>query len=721
MKQIFKTQQGIKVVDVPVPEIEDNEILVKTARSMISTGTETASMKREAKTTFKGKINKQRQDLDKLKNLVLKRGFSQSYKLVRAKLNPQATDLTLSATGYSVSGRVVAIGKNILNFNIGDRVACAGSGIAAHAEYVAIPRNLAVPIPENVSYEEGAFTTIGSIALHGLRRSNITFGDTIVITGLGLLGLLGVQIAKAWGLNVIALDIDAGRLALATKLGADYVFNADDSGVETFVCNLTNGFGADAVVIYASTKSDKPVNQAMKLCRRKGTVTIVGNVGMNIERDEMYLKEINVVMSTSYGPGRYDELYEKKGIDYPIGYVKWTENRNMMEFVRLLALGKVNVSPLISKVFTIDEAPLAFTYLQNREERPIGAMIKYNEDWTVHEADHTITIKQYNEIKSDIIKVGLIGTGGFIQGNHLPNLKELKELFSIYAICDKNHVTAANLAKKYEAKYATTDYHKILEDKEIDLVIIGTRHNLHAKLAMESLQADKHVLVEKPMAMNLAELDALDAVVRQSNYHITAGYNRRYSPFADKIQEVFQDRISALIATYRINAGSYPLSNWIHDPIEGGGRIIGEACHFIDFLCFIIGKPIKEYSFYHLPVDGKFIQAHDNLSLNLAFSDGSIGSLIYTSIGNRLLDKEKVEIFGDGKSVILDNFISLQCYGAKDKNLHLKSQDKGFKQELREFAQVIKGQKAECLSWDSIYSTTKLTIDIMNDILSPKK
>jgi len=716
MKQVFRTQQGIKVMEVPVPVTGDSDILVKVMRSMISTGTETMSMKKE-KIPAMGKIAIQKAKLMKIRKLIQSNGINSTYKLIRKKVNPAPNDFTMSATGYSVAGIVVAIGKNIINFNIGDRVACAGSGIAAHSEYVAIPRNLAVTIPEIVSFEQAAFTTIGSIAVQGLRRSNVSFGDTVVITGLGMIGLLSVQIAKAWGLNVIALDIDKDRIALANKLGADYVFDANDTEIESLVTNVTHGFGADAVVICAATKSDAPVNQAMKLCRRKGTVTIVGAVGMNIERDQMYLKEIDLVMSTSYGPGRYDEQYELKGIDYPVGYVKWTENRNMMEFVRLLSLDKIKTELLVNKTFPHEEAAVAFNYLLDAHMKPIGAMLSYNESQKpIQPSDYVTENKKYSVVKTTGIKVGIIGTGGFIQGNHLPNLMELSNIYSIHAICDKNHVVATNLAIKYKAEYSTTDYRKLLDDKSIDLIIIGTRHNLHAQMAIESLEAGKHVLIEKPVAMTLEELEMLNEAVRKADTHLTVGFNRRYSPFAEIIREVFKDRISPAMVSYRINAGSYPLTNWIHDPVEGGGRIIGETCHFIDFVNFVINKPLKEYSFFHIPVDGKMIQANDNLTINLAFSDGSVANLIYTSVGNKQLDKERVEVFCDNKSAVLDNFTNINFYGVKGKDLQLKKMDKGFKQELIEFAKAIKGEKPISLAWDSIYSTTKLTIEIMNKI-----
>jgi predicted dehydrogenase/threonine dehydrogenase-like Zn-dependent dehydrogenase len=716
MKQVFRTQQGIKVMEVPMPMIGDNDVLVKVVRSMISTGTETMTMKKEI-IPLSSKINIQKDRFRKLKKFVKANGISTTFKIVNKKLNPSSNDIVLSPIGYSNSGIIVSIGKNILNFKIGDRVACAGSGIAAHAEYVAIPRNLAVTIPDNVTFEQAAMTTIGSIALQGLRRANVTFGDTVVITGLGLIGLLAVQIAKAWGLNVIALDIETDRIELAKKVGANNAFNALDPEIELLIKNLTNGFGADAVVICAATKSDAPVNQAMKLCRRKGTVTIVGAVGMNVEREQMYLKEIDLSMSTSYGPGRYDEQYEVMGIDYPVGYVKWTENRNMEEFVRLLSLEAINIEPLINKSFEMEEATAAFNYLLNPSIKPIGAMLSYkDEHLSLTPSLYVSQNKKYTKIETPLIKVGIIGSGGFVQGNHLPNLQELNNLYTIHAICDKNQVLAANLAHKYGAAFSTTDYHAILEDKSIDFVIIGTRHNLHSKLAIECLQAGKHVLVEKPLAMTLDELTELDAEIKKSDKHLTVGFNRRYSPFALVIKDIFKDRISPAMITYRINAGSFPLNNWIHDPIEGGGRIIGEACHFIDFISFVIDRSLVQHSFYNIPIDKKVVQANDNVAVNFSYSDGSVANMVYTSIGNKQMDKERIEIFCDNKSIVLDNFTRMDCYGVTGKNLNLKKMDKGFKEELINFAKIIKGERQASLSWDSIYSTTKVTIEIMNKI-----
>jgi len=716
MKQVFRTQQGIKVVDVQIPSINENEVLVKVHRSMISTGTETMTLRKE-QVSLSNKLKTHKKNLDKLKKMVLAEGFGKSYKFIKYKLKPSPDDIDLSPIGYSNSGVIVATGSKVMNFNIGDRVACAGSGIAAHAEYVAVPRNLVVAIPENVTFEQAAFTTIGSIAIQGLRRANVTFGDTIVITGLGLIGLLSVQIAKAWGLTVIALDIDYSRIALAKQLGADYAYYANLTELDSIIKSLTSGNGADAVVVCAATKSDAPVNQAMHLCRRKGTVTIVGSVGMNVERDQMYLKEIDLLMSTSYGPGRYDDQYEKAGIDYPIGYVKWTENRNMAEFVRLLASGKMSIEPLISNTFIIENAAKAFNYLVDSRLKPIGALLKYTEDNSIIASEENAKkVRPIETITSDKIRIGIIGTGGFIQGNHLPNLQSLNRMFDIKAICDKNHVTAANLARKYHTSYSTTDYKEIIADNQIDAIIIGTRHNLHAQLAIESLAAGKHVLVEKPVAMTMPELDQLDDIVRHSNKHLTVGFNRRYSPFAIFAQDILKYRISAVLMTYRINAGSYPLDNWIHDPVEGGGRIIGEGCHFIDFISCIVNAPVKEYDFKFIPLDGRVIHAYDNVSLNLSFEDGSLANMIYTSIGNKAMDKERIEIYCDYKTLVIDNFMSMNCYGTKAKNINLNKMDKGFVQELIEFGQVIKEGKIPSLSWQSIYDTTKITIDVTNQI-----
>jgi predicted dehydrogenase/threonine dehydrogenase-like Zn-dependent dehydrogenase len=717
MKQVFRTQQGIVVENVPVPSFGDNDILVKVYRSMISTGTETKTAAK-AKSGLLKKIHNHQKNIQKLNKMIKLNGLSSTYKLIRQKVNPAEEDLNMASIGYSVAGVVIATGQKIQSFKVGDRVACAGSGFASHAEYVAIPKNLAVHIPDNVSFEKAAFTTIGSIALQGVRRANITFGDTIVITGLGLIGLLGVQIAKSWGLRVIAIDIDESRMEIARKLGADYAYNANEPEIISLISSVTDGLGVDAVVICAATMSSNPVNQAMKFCRRKGTVVIVGAVGMNVERDEMYFKEIDLVMSTSYGPGRYDDQYEKKGIDYPIGYVKWTENRNMIEFVRLLSLGKIQTDNLINKSFKIEDARKAFDFLSSSAQKPIGAILEYNDellkDNSIGEMFYNV---RYKKNEGSKIKVGIVGTGGFIQGNHLPNLHELKEMYQIHAICDRNHVTAANLAKRYNAQYCTTDYVNILNDKEIDVVIIGTRHNLHAQIAIESLTAGKNVLVEKPAAMTLDELNELDKVVRKSDKTITAGFNRRYSPFAIQAKEIFQNRLSPLVVTYRVNAGAYPLSNWIHDPIEGGGRIIGEACHFIDFVSFVIDKPLIDYTFNFIPVDNKMVYANDNVSVNMLFSDGSIANMVYTSIGSKQLEKERIEIFGDMKSLVIDNFVQSNAYGVNSKNIKLKKMDKGFKQELLDFALVLQGKKPLTLSWDSIFQTTKLTIEIMNKIL----
>ncbi|MDR3610691.1 MAG: bi-domain-containing oxidoreductase [Ignavibacteriaceae bacterium] len=714
MKQIFKNTDGIKAHEVPLPTQGEKELLVAVEASVISTGTETMDM-RHNNLSLLEKIQEKKLLLDKVKKTIKDKGLEVTWNAIRQRLSPAEQALVFEPMGYSNSGTIVAKGSLVNGFNVGDRVACAGAGIAAHAEYVAVPVNLAVKLPDNVPFTSAAFSTIGSIALQGIRRADLSFGETVVITGLGLLGLIAVQIAKAWGLVVIGLDINPARLDLAKKIGADFCFRADDPSVENNIRDITNGYGADAVIIYAATRSSDPANQALKICRRKARVVVVGAIGMDLQRDAMYMKELDFVMSTSYGPGRYDKSYEMNGIDYPIGYVRWTENRNMMEFVRLLSNGQIDIQPLISNTFTIDQANEAYQSLVENPGHNIASLFLYHHE--NYEAQVSKSELYPRPILKGKIRVGIIGAGGFVQSNHLPNILKLPDLYELVAIANRTPAEAKAAGEKYKTRYITTDYKQVLNDPEIDMVVIGTRHNLHAVQVTDAIKAGKHLLVEKPLAMNEAELCMIqDAFNENPSIHATIGFNRRYSPLTQKAKNVINKHNHPVVINYRINAGFFPPDIWIQDLEEGGGRIIGEVCHFIDLVGYLAGSEVSNIQTSHIPVNGKNVKSEDNIIITLSFKNGSIGVITYVSIGGKSMEKERIEIFSNSCSMVINDFKELQMFNSDEKDIKLKETDKGHYREIEEFAKCLKGEHSLILPFTNDLTVTGQTISVIKQI-----
>ncbi len=714
MKQIFSNTSGISVHEVPMPTPGDKEILVAVEASVISTGTETMGMRQDDRSLLE-KLEESSKLLDKVKKILKEKGLAVTLGAIRQKLSPAEQSLVFNPVGYSNAGTVITKGRLVDGFNVGDRVACAGAGIAAHAEFVTIPVNLAVKLPENVVFNAAAFTTIGSIALQGIRRAEVTFGETIVITGLGLIGLLAIQIAKAWGLVVIGLDINPKRLELAKSMGADYCFNATDPSLDKTILQLTNGNGVDAVIIYAATRSSEPANQALRLCRRKGRVVVVGSIGMELQRDAMYLKELDFVISTSYGPGRYDSSYEVKGNDYPIGYVRWTENRNMMEFVRLISSGKIDVQPLISNTYSIDQATEAYNSLVNDPGENISSLFSYHHEKN-ERTDHQIKLYP-RPLPTGKIRVGIIGAGSFMQSNHIPNLFKLPNQYELVAIANLTTGKAKAAGEKYKARYVTTDYHQILNDPDIDMVVIGTRHNLHAQQTVDAIKAGKHVLIEKPLAMSKEELEMVTEAYRSNpTVFASVGFNRRYSPLIQKAKQIIEKNNTPIAINYRINAGFFPPEIWIQNPEEGGGRIIGEACHFIDLICYLAGSEVNEIKTVAIPLDNSSVHAEDNIIVNLSFKNGSIGVLSYISVGGSSMKKERIEIFTKGSSMVIDDFKELIMYNTGEKDIKLKETDKGHYSEIEEFAKLINGKQSLIQPFTTDLLMTQHTLTILQQI-----
>lgn len=686
MRQILISKGRAILEEVPAPQAGPGEILVKVDTSCLSIGTEMGSIKSSGMPIWRKVLNKPEKAIATLK-LAGSIGVGRTWQLVKR------VQSTSSPTGYSASGVVVSIGSGILDIALGDRVACAGSRYAHHSEYIRVPRNLCVTLPDGVSLREASTVTLGAIALQGVRRAQPQLGETFVVMGLGILGQLTAQILKANGCRVVAMDLDIDRVKLAKTLGANAGVDALGSEGMEEVAMLTNGVGADGVIITAATTSDVVAANAFKVTRKKGRVILVGDVGLNLNREDFYEKEIDFLISTSYGPGRYDSKYEEVGLDYPIGYVRWTENRNMGEYLNLISEGRINVNSLITEIYPFADSENAYANLNLSGPQKLLVLLEYPK-----ESNYSTRLE---EVKSRIIKTGgpinvaLIGAGSFAKSTHLPNLSALRDRFTLKALASRNGHVASGLAKEFGAQYSSTSYEDIISDKEVDSVIISTRHNLHAEIAIAALKSGKNVLVEKPLAINQAELDQLKNFFSEISLEekcpvMMTGYNRRHSIYATKMQEFLDGRKNPFIINYRMNAGYIPGESWVHGS-EGGGRNLGEACHVYDLFLFLARAEVVELSAHSISPKGGFYQRNDNFIATLKFADGSLANLIYTAMGHSGLPKEQAEIYCDGKIAVLSDYKSFDTYGGKDISFKTPLQEKGLKEELIAFADAIDG------------------------------
>ncbi len=714
MKQALLHGKEVVVLEVPPPARGSKQILVANVFSLISTGTESMAITSSKKSLIKKALERP-ELITRVMQKIREEGVRKTFARVSEKISEYKT------LGYSSAGLVTAVGDEVLDINPGDRVACAGVGYANHAEIIAVPRNLVAKIPDNVSFEEAAFSTLGAISMHGIRRTNCQFGETVAIIGLGLLGLIAVQIARSSGLRVISLDIDSERVKLAKSLGTDYAFVIDKNIVKE-VMDITGNVGVDAAIIYASTESSEPVNLAFDLCRHKGRVVGVGAFGMNFDREKMYQKELDFLMSTSYGPGRYDRVYEEESIDYPIGYVRWTENRNIQNFLELLAQRKVSVEPLISQIYPIEKAPEAYASLLTPDKKPLAILFRYDYQKYIKTPKLQTKIEIHPSAKKvkGKISVGVVGAGSFAREVHLPNLKELSEFYDFETVVTEHGTSAIDVARKFGFKNASTDIDNILNVPEIDLVMIFTRHGLHYPFIVKALESGKHVFVEKPLCLKADELENIREKVAETGLHVFVGFNRRYSPFLKYLKKELENLGGPYFLLYRVNAGFIPANHWVHNPVEGGGRLIGEGCHFFDTFNYLVGKE-KEITELHcesIPVDGKKIVARDNFYSALRYSDGSIALLTYITIGSTEAGKEYLEVHSGNISYVVNDFIELKSYGttikvkgASDRKWTLSSADKGHKQQLIEIAKALKGEESEAITFEEVYKTTKTTFE----------
>ena len=699
--------------DVPAPSARGGGILVRTGASLVSAGTERMVVGFAEKNLLqkaRSRPDLVRQTLDKAR----REGILTTFDAVQNRLDKPMS------LGYSSSGAVLEIGDRVSPFQIGDRVACAGAGYAVHAEAVWVPKNLVIALPDEVDFESAAFTTLGAIALQGIRLSEVRLRDVAAVIGLGLLGQLAVQMLKAAGAVVVGMDIQPARAELASRLGADAV--ATDADQMTALCEqFSSGHGADVVLITADTKSNQPVELAGHVARDKGTVVAVGSVGLTIPRKIYYEKELDFRISRSYGPGRYDHKYEEEGHDYPYGYVRWTEQRNMQAFVQLLAEAKVDVRPLITHRFSIDDAPKAYDLITGKTGEPfLGVVLTYPVSTDLRRTVTLRSVEDRSVVKIDQVALGVLGAGNFATATLLPAVKDVKAIKMI-GVAAGSGLSARAAADRFGFAYCTTDTKELIRDPKINTVAILTRHNLHARQVVEALEAGKHVFVEKPLCITEEELQQIVSVYAGAQKNgaqssalqtpaLMVGFNRRFAPFVVELKQHLERITEPLMLNYRVNAGFIPLDHWTQDAAESGGRLIGEGCHFIDLLVHLTGSRARRVTTRALPDSGRYSQ--DNLLVTIEFADGSIGSVTYVANGDKGFGKEFLEVFGGGLSASLDDYRALLIrHGAKSVRQTARlRQDKGHKAEWQAFAAQITEGGAAPIPFDEIVHSTKLTL-----------
>ncbi|MFQ5585208.1 MAG: bi-domain-containing oxidoreductase [Thermodesulfobacteriota bacterium] len=705
MKQVLIKKGQAVVEDIPAPAVEAGKVLVRVAYSCVSVGTEMAGLREGGKPLIKRLIDKP-ENIKRGLKMVKEQGVARTMAVAKGVLDAGLP------TGYSAAGAVIAVGEGIEDVSTGDRVACAGAGIANHAEVINVPRNLLVKIPEGLGYPDASTVTLGAIALQGVRRAAPTLGETFVVIGLGILGQLTVQLLNANGCRTVGIDLDEGRLDRAESLGMTCAIRTGEKDPGQRLMQLTEGTGADGVIVTAATPSDEVISQAFGMCRRKGRVVLVGDVGLDIKRSDIYVKELDFFISTSYGPGRYDPNYEEGGNDYPIAYVRWTENRNMGEYLRLVAEEKVQVVPLVSREYPLDEAQQAYDDLKGGEERPLMVLLKYDlPDEAGKPLSRRVDIPRLRGGEGVVVRLAVVGAGGFTKGMHLPNLQKLKNEYEIRAVMSRTGSTAKAVARQYEAHYATTDYQEILNDGDIDAVLIATRHNLHGTMTLDALKAGKHVLVEKPLCLTGDELKSIRKFYRPSKSAkkgapplLMVGFNRRFSPFMEKAKEITDQRLNPMIINYRMNAGYIPLSHWVHGE-EGGGRNIGEACHMYDLFNFFTDAEVQSVEAASItPKTGQFAK-NDNFIATVRYRDGSLCTLTYTALGSKEYPKEEMDIYVDEKIIKVRDYKQIEFFGIEMKGAESRVVDKGHLQELRVFFQAIRDGREAIPLWQQLQAT----------------
>jgi predicted dehydrogenase/threonine dehydrogenase-like Zn-dependent dehydrogenase len=669
---------------------------------VISAGTERTAVE-DAKKNLLTRAKERPDAVKKVIDRVKSEGIAAAYSAVKAKLDSSV------ALGYSASGVVTAVASDVTDLKPGDRVACAGTGYASHAEVLSVPRNLCLRLPENVGFDEAAFGALGAVALQGVRIAAPTLGESVVVIGLGLLGQISVRLLKANGCRVFGVDLDESKFTAAFASGAEKCATPAES--RDLIDGWSRGRGADAVVITAGTSSNEPIELAGEISRVKGRVVVIGLVRMDVPRADYFKKELALTISMSYGPGRYDAEYEERGHDYPFAYVRWTEGRNIEAFLDLIANDSIDVKKLVTHRFSIDRGRDAYALISGENKDPyLGILLEYDQ-----QRDIAHQPRQRAIVKSGKLRVGLIGAGDYARAMLLPHFKNEKTEF--IAVATASGVTAKNISRQFGFRETVPTADEIINDAEVDTVVIATRHDTHAIYAAAALRAGKYVFVEKPLALNEAELRDVIAAARESSGSLTVGFNRRFSPAAQAAKESFSQVDPPLSIVYRVNAGRNPREHWVHDPIQGGGRIIGEVCHFVDLMQFLSGSvPTRVFAESITSRNAAAID-DDSVVITLKFADGSVGTIAYLAEGDKALPKERIEIFGGGRSFVIDDFRETRAYvNGKETIKKLGRQDKGQRDEVAAFCQLVNTGGDPLFSIDELAATTRATFRMIESL-----
>jgi len=713
MKQLIQNLRTghLEVEEVPPPALTAPGILVRSKYSLISSGTERSTVS-TGQSSLLGKA-RNRPDLvyEVLQN-VKREGPLATYQKVMTRLDRP------KALGYSLAGIAVETVGDGDEFQPGDRIACAGAEYANHAEFVFVPKNLCVAVPDDVDFQEAAFTTVGAIAMQGVRQAEVTVGECVAVIGLGLVGILTVQILKAAGCQVVGLDINPDALASAREFGGDEILLISDLKIEEKVRRATGGRGADRVIITAGTSSNQPVEIAGKIARDRGTIVIVGATRMDIPRNLYYEKELTLRLSRSYGPGRYDPTYEEKGVDYPIGYVRWTERRNMAAFLDLVAAKKINLHKMITHIVPIAEAVKAYDIVMGKAgEKCLATLLEYPD--TPGETALSIArcsidlpkIDRVPQLNGSKLGIGFIGAGNFAQNSLLPPLRKLTGA-QLIGVATATGVNAKSVGKKFGFAFCTTDPLEVLQDPEIQCIFIATRHNLHAPFVVQGLQQNKHVFVEKPLALSQEELSAVITAYQNTSGVLMVGYNRRFSPLLREVKEFFRSSQTPLVIQYRVNAAYIPKTHWTQDATEGGGRIVGEVCHFVDVMQFLTdAQPTRVYA-ETIAAGSPDVINSDNVNITVNLSDGSLGTITYVAVGDTAPGKERIEVFGGNATAIIDDFRVAEFYRNHRRVNKLHYKGKGHEEEIKEFVAALGAGNPSPISFKSLVLTTITTLGI---------
>ena len=706
MQQITQqlTSGEIVIQELPWPQVGSGMVLVRNHYSSISAGTEGATAKTARKSLI-GKAKERPQQVKQVLDVLKKQGPVQTYRAVMKKLD------AYSPVGYSSAGEVIEVGPQVHDITVGDKVACAGVGYANHAEIVCVPRNLSVKLSEDANLKKASYNTLGAIALQGIRQAELRLGESCAVIGLGLLGQLTCLMLRASGVRVFGIDIDEHAVEVASQHCCDAAWVRQSPGLAAKVAHHTNGVGVDAVILTAGTSDIDPINLAGELARKRGKVVVVGAIPTGFDREPYwYRKELELRMSCSYGPGRYDPEYEEKGVDYPTAYVRWTENRNMQAFQDLVFHNRIDLDYLTTHEFRLEEASQAYDLIVNRSEPFLGIVLAYNAQKTLKRRRIEIRPVQ----APGRVNLAFVGAGSYAQQNLLPHIPKDDNDVSCLGIMTHSGTTSKRVAEKYRFQFCTSDPKDIFENDSINMVFVATRHDSHMSYVMRGLKAGKHVFVEKPLCLSEKELCEIEDLYDKSNVHsqLMVGFNRRFAPHAVELKKHLGDAPISML--YRINAGPIPRANWVQDNNIGGGRIIGEACHFIDFLTWLCGAVPKYVHAVALPdPDG----LNDTVSINLQFANGSIGSLVYFSNGSKEMPKEYVEVYNAGNIGIIRDFKVLEIYSTgRPRRKKSLVQNKGQADMVKAFIRNIKEGGTPLIPTEELFAVTRATFAILESI-----